>query len=50
MSKEKEDCPLKMVPEEVCKARMNSLDTKMKYLFASSIITIALIIVELLKG
>jgi hypothetical protein len=50
MSKEKEDCPLKMVSEDVCKARMNALDTKMKYLFASSIITIVLIVVQLLKG
>lgn len=44
-----EDCP-KFVSDDVCKARMDALDTKMKYLFASSILTIALIIVQLLKG
>jgi len=45
MSKEKEDCPY--VRNDVCKARMEALDTKLKYLFGSSILTIALIVVEL---
>jgi hypothetical protein len=49
MSKEKEDCP-KMVTDDVCKARMDTLDSKMKYLFGTSIITIALIIVQLVRG
>jgi hypothetical protein len=45
MSKEK-DCP-KFVNEDVCNARMMALDTKLKYLFGSSLLTIALIIAEL---
>lgn len=49
MSKEKEDCPLKMVSDDVCKARMDALDTKLKYLFGTSIVTIALIIIQLVK-
>ena len=48
MSKE-EDCP-KFVADDVCKARMEALDTKLKYLFGTSIITIALIIAQLLRG
>jgi len=46
---EEEDCP-KMVLEQVCDARMKALDTKLKYLFGSSILTIALIIIQLLRG
>lgn len=42
-----EDCP---VEEEVCKARMSALDSKMKYLLGSSLLTIALIIVQLVGG
>lgn len=39
------NCPY--VQEEVCEARMKALDTKLKYLFGSSILTIALIITEI---
>jgi hypothetical protein len=46
LSQKKEDCVL----EKVCDARMKSLETKMKYLFGTSIITIALIIVQILRG
>jgi hypothetical protein len=47
----KEDCPVQEhVLEKVCDARMKSLDTKMKYLFGTSILTIALIIVQLVRG
>lgn len=42
-----EDCP---VEEEVCNARMQALDTKLKYLFGSSLLTIVLILVQLLRG
>ena len=49
MSDEKDDPP-KYVMEQVCDARMKALDTKLKYLFGSSIITIALIIVQLVRG
>ena len=38
-----------MVTDDVCKARMDALDTKLKYLFGASIVTIALIIVQLVK-
>ena len=44
---DEEDCP---VEEEVCKARMSALDAKFKYLFGSGILTIALIIIQLLRG
>lgn len=44
---EEEDCP---VEEEVCKARMSVLDSKFKYLFGSSLLTIALILVQLLRS
>ena len=40
----------KYVIEQVCDARMKALDTKLKYLFGSSIITIALIILQLVRG
>ena len=40
----------KYVIEQVCDARMKALDTKLKYLFGSSIITIALIIIQLVRG
>jgi len=40
----------KFVLEQVCDARMKALDTKLKYLFGTSIITIALIIVQILRG
>jgi hypothetical protein len=46
---EKEDCP-KHVLDEVCNARMKALETKIKYLFGTSLVTIALIIVQLLRG
>lgn len=46
---EKEEDP-KHVLEQVCDARMKALDTKLKYLFGTSIITIALIIVQILRG
>jgi hypothetical protein len=49
MSKETDDPP-KFVLDQVCDARMKALDTKMKYLFGTSIITIALIIVQLVRG
>lgn len=42
-----EDCP---VEEEVCKARMSALDTKLKYLFGSSLLTIVLILVQILRS
>lgn len=42
---EGEHCPY--VQEQVCEARMKALDTKLKYLFGSSILTIALIITEI---
>jgi len=45
--KDDEHCP---VSEELCKARMQALDTKLKYLFGSSIVTIALIIVQIFRG
>jgi hypothetical protein len=47
--KKKADCP-QYVLDAVCDARMKALDTKMKYLFGTSILTIILIIVQLLKG
>lgn len=47
MSEEKDP---KYVMEQVCEARMKALDTKLKYLFGTSIITIALIIVQLMRG
>lgn len=47
--KKRKDCP-KYVLDDVCEARMKALDTKMKYLFASSILTIILIIVQLFRG
>jgi len=46
---ENEEDP-KFVLEQVCDARMKALDTKLKYLFGTSIITIVLIIVQLLRG
>lgn len=49
MSKQEEDCP-KYVLDDVCEARMKALDTKLKYLFGTSLITIALIIVELARS
>jgi hypothetical protein len=48
MTEEKEDP--RFVTDDVCKARMNALDTKLKYLFGTSIITIVLIVIQLLKG
>lgn len=48
MSKQKEDPPY--VLEQVCDARMKSLENYMKVLFGSSILTIALIIVQILRG
>jgi hypothetical protein len=48
MSEDK-DCP-KYVSEDTCKARMDALDTKLKYLFGTSLITIVLIIVQILRG
>jgi hypothetical protein len=47
---DEEDDPPDYVMEDVCTARMSALDTKLKYLFGTSIITIVLIIVNLLKG
>jgi len=44
-----EDDPPDYVIEQVCDARMRALDTKLKYLFGTSILTIILIIVQLLK-
>jgi hypothetical protein len=49
VSKQEEDCP-KYVLNDVCIERMKALDTKLKYLFGTSIITIALIIVQLARG
>lgn len=49
MSEKEKDCP-KYVLNDVCEARMKALDTKMKYLFASSLLTIILIIVQILRG
>jgi len=46
---QKEDCP-KYVTNELCEARMDALDTKLKYLFGTSILTIILIIVQILRG
>lgn len=46
---EENDCP-KYVSNDVCKARMDALDTKLKYLFGTSLLTIVLIIVQLLRG
>jgi hypothetical protein len=46
---EKEDCP-KNVLEQVCDARMKALEAKFRYLYVGSIITIALIIVQLARG
>lgn len=48
MNEKEKDPPY--VLEKVCDARMKALDTKLKYLFGSSIITIALIIIQLLRG
>jgi hypothetical protein len=48
MTKEKEDCP-KYVLDDVCDARMKALDTKLKYLFASSLVTVILIVVQILR-
>lgn len=46
----KEKDPPNYVLEKVCIERMKALDTKLKYLFGSSIITIVLIVVQLLRG
>jgi len=48
MSDKKEDPPY--VLEKVCDARMKSLENYMKVLFGSSILTIALIIVQIVRG
>ena len=40
----------KFVTDDVCEARMDALDTKLKYLFGTSIITIVLIIVSIVRG
>jgi hypothetical protein len=48
MSEENKDP--KFVLDEVCDARMKSLETKLKYLFGSSLLTIILIVVQLLRG
>ena len=45
---EKEDPPY--VLEQVCDARMKALEAKFRYLYVGSIITIALIIVQLVRG
>jgi hypothetical protein len=47
---EEEDEDPHYVLEDVCDARMKALDTKLKYLFGSSIITIVLIIIQILRG
>jgi len=43
-----EDC--EYVSEKVCAARMMALEKEFKYLFGTSILTIALIIVQLVRG
>jgi hypothetical protein len=53
VSKKEEDCP-KFVPDDVCKARMDALDTKIKYLFGTSLVIIVLslaqIFLQLVRG
>jgi len=46
MTEEKKN-PQRYVLEDVCIARTQALETKMKYLFGTSIITIVLIIVQI---
>ena len=48
--KQEESTNPKFVTDDVCLARMDALDTKLKYLFGTSIITIALIIVSIVRG
>jgi len=50
LNEERENDDPKFVLEDVCIARMKALDTKLKYLFGTSIITIALIIIQILRG
>lgn len=50
MSKKDKDEDPKYVLDDVCNARMKGLEKEMKYLFASSLITIALIIIQLVRG
>jgi hypothetical protein len=49
MSEDKQDCP-KYVNNEVCKARMDAMYAWIKATFASTIIAVALIIVQILRG
>ncbi len=45
--KDEKHCP-KNVNEDVCNARMATLETKLKYLFGSSMVTILLLVIEIL--
>ena len=39
-----------LMTKELCDARMQTLETKLKYLFGTSLITIVLIIIQLVRG
>jgi len=50
MKKKKRKNPDDFVTLDLCHAYQKALDTKIKYLFGSSILTIILIVVQLVRG